>query len=37
MVIFNSTLVFSVGVKDGTLTSRAVNLVHPKILLGNNL
>ena len=34
-VIFYSALVSSVDVKDGTLTSRAVNLVHP--LDGNNL
>ena len=36
-VFFNRALASSVGVKDGTLTSRAVTLVHPKRFLGNNL
>jgi len=36
-VVFQRVLASSVGVKDGTLTSRAVTLVHPKRFLGNNL
>ena len=36
-VIFHGALASFVGVKDGTLTSRAVTLVSPKIILGNNL
>ena len=36
-VVFHRALASSVGVKDGTLTSRAVPLVRPKSFLGNNL
>ena len=37
-VVLNRALASSVGVKDGTLTSRAVTLVHPKtVFLGNKL
>ena len=36
-MVFHRALASSVGVKDGTLTSRAVPLVHPKSSLGNNL
>ena len=36
-MVFHRALASSVGVKDGTLTSRAVSLVHPQTFLGNNL
>ena len=36
-VVFHRALASSVGVKDGTLTSRALPLVRPKSFLGNNL
>ena len=36
-MVFHRALASSVGVKDGTLTSRAVHLVHPPTFLGNNL
>ena len=36
-VVFHRALASSVGVKDGTFTSRAVTLVHPKCFLVNSL
>ena len=36
-VVFYRALASSVSVKDGSLTSRAVTLAHPKSFLGNNL
>ena len=36
-VISHRALAYPVGVKDSTLTSRAVILVHPKIFLRNKL
>ena len=36
-MFFDPALASSVGVKDGTLTSRAVTLTHPERFLGNKL
>ena len=36
-VFFNHILAPTVGAKDGTLTLRAVTLVHPKRFFGNKL
>ena len=36
-VFFNRMLAPTVGAKDGTLTVRAVTLVHPKRFFGNKL
>ena len=36
-VFLNGILAPTVGVKDGTLTLRAVTLVHPKRFFGNKL